>query len=537
MKRPSVLSLTPGPIRTRLLRDLILLVAFTVGLLAMINVLLIDDIKHDLAGNRIDAATAMVRDEVRNLLLPVQQQLLIIRDGLSSADIEPTDERALNLRLIPTLAHVDQIAGAIDATDDGREYFLRRADHGWMTRLREPDDPPRFRVNHWDDAMQLIAHQEVSLDYDPRKRPWFEEALARPGKVAWSEPYVFASLGVPGITASIAWKEDGKMRVTGLDVTLKTILDTIDRLDIGTDGQGFLFSGSGGVFVPPRPGDTQSPDPRGNAFFSAQSRLGGPLQFDAVAAWRTNGKSTTELVRFHSGGQDWWGGFRPLTDDPNAAWIAVTLPVSETLSILQSRWHIIFLTTLAILGASLGLAFVVVRKYSHQLRDLPKLSIDRRQPEQDLRYLIGSGEGSHLEFKSTMRMNLHAKTPGKEIELAWLKGVAAFLNTEGGILLLGIADDGTPLGLEADKFENEDKCQLHFKNLLNQHLGPEYARLVRFFLLDFEGVRIGAVECERSDTPVILRDDKKQERFLIRNGPSNIELPISRALKYIRSRF
>lgn len=537
MKLSVPLNLTPGPIRTRLLRDLILLVAFTVGLLAMINILLIDDIKHDLAGNRIESASTLVRDEVRSLLLPVQQQLLIIRDGLHSAAIVPGDESALNARLIPTLAHMEQIAGAIDAAEDGREYLLLRQGTGWVTRLREPGAPPRFHSTRWDAALERIESRDLALNYDPRTRPWFIEAVARAGTVVWSPPYIFSSLGAPGITASIAWNDGEQLRVTGLDITLQTILSTIDELDIGRDGRGFLFSGAGGVFVPPSPPDGQDADPRATGFFSAHSRLGGPLQFDAVAAWKANGQPREGLLRFHSGGQDWWGGFRPLGEDQDSAWIAVTLPVSATLSILQSRWQIILLTTLGILGVSLGLALVVVRKYSHQLRDLPKLSIDRRSPEQDLRYLIGSGEGQHLEFKSTMRMNLHAKTPGKEIELAWLKGVAAFLNTEGGILLIGIADDGTTLGLGADKFENEDKCQLHFKNLLNQHLGPEYARLVRFVLLDLDGLRIGAVECERADTPAILRDEKKHERFIIRNGPSNIELPLSRALKYIHSRF
>ena len=139
-----------------------------------------------------------------------------------------------------------------------------------------------------------------------------------------------------------------------------------------------------------------------------------------------------------------------------------------------------------------------------------------------------------------MRMNLHTKSAGKEIELAWLKGVAAFLNTEGGILLLGVADDGRALGLDEDRFENEDKCRLHFKNLLNQHLGPEYARFVRFEIHTLDDRRIGAVECERADAPAFLRYDGKGEKveaFIIRNGPSNVELSVSRALRYIRGRF
>ena len=119
----SLFRLSSGPIRSRLLRDLMLLVASSVGLLMAINLLLINDIKHDLAGNRIEAATALVRDEVRGLLLPVRQQLLIVRDGLQSAGIAPADEQALNQRLIPTLAHMPQIAGAIDATADGQRVF------------------------------------------------------------------------------------------------------------------------------------------------------------------------------------------------------------------------------------------------------------------------------------------------------------------------------------------------------------------------------------------------------------------------------
>ena len=59
---------------------------------------------------------------------------------------------------------------------------------------------------------------------------------------------------------------------------------------------------------------------------------------------------------------------------------------------------------------------------------------------------------------------------------------AVVLPVGNGILLLGVADDGTLVGLETDKFENEDRCRLHFKNLLNHHLGAESARLVRFDL-------------------------------------------------------
>ena len=154
--------------------------------------------------------------------------------------------------------------------------------------------------------------------------------------------------------------------------------------------------------------------------------------------------------------------------------------------------------------------------------------------ESQVRNLIAAGETRLVEFKSTMRMNLHAKKPGKEIELAWLKGVAGFLNTDGGTLLLGVTDDGVIPGLEQDVFENEDKCRLHFKNLVATHIGADLSQHIRFRLIPMDGKSVGVVQCSRSSKPVYLRNGNK-EAFYIRNGPSSDELPVSKAIDYIES--
>jgi hypothetical protein len=374
-------------------------------------------------------------------------------------------------------------------------------------------------------------------DYDPRRRPWYQAALSSDDatEVRWSGPYVFHTLGQPGITASLSWRPaGGGVRVVALDVPLGPILETVERSREQHGDRGFLFRGDGALFLPGP--DEAQPPPADGQFVAVHERLGGPLPVEAVAAWRDAGRPVLELVPFESGGSRWWGGFVPLSDRTDKVWAGVVASASAGASVLRSRWDALALTSLGILALAVGAVAVLMRKYSRQLRDLPRLAVDRRDPQSDIYDLIGSGEGTHLEFKSTMRTNLHSGRPGKEIELAWLKGAAAFMNTEGGILLLGIADDGTVTGLEVDGFDNEDRCRLHFKNLLNQHLGAEYARLVRFELYRIDGRQVGVVECERARAPVFLRH-KNEERFLIRNGPSNIDLPLSRALKYIRGRF
>ena len=57
--------------------------------------------------------------------------------------------------------------------------------------------------------------------------------------------------------------------------------------------------------------------------------------------------------------------------------------------------------------------------------------------------LIKRGESKTLEFKSTLRWSLKEdRQDDKGVTHAVLKTIAAFLNTEGGDLLIGVADDG-----------------------------------------------------------------------------------------------
>jgi len=540
------------------LRDLVLIILFTAGLLALVAWGLIGRLNQDLAMTKVSDAARIAREEVRNFVQPLARQLRIVRDGLALSGAEALSAERLTNRFLPILRHLDQIAGAILADQDGGEYFMRREGEQWLVRERDPGQPGRVTFTRLEASGRPLETWTSEAragrpDSDPRQRPWYLAALEAQGEVGWSDPYRFQSLDLPGVTAALAWGMEGKTRVLAFDLLLDDLLAFLGRLPLGPEGRAFLLDADGGVYLPEADpaatgavggtGDARDQGDQGDQrdqrepLFSAHQRFGGPLVFDAAAAWRAAGQPKDQPLVFTSDGRDWVVAFLPLTSNPQGGWIGVALPQSWLVDDLESRWPLLALVTLLITGLAIGLAVLVIRKYGRQLKDLPRLSIDRAHPEPDLFDLIGRGEDAHLEFKSTMRRNLHTGKLGKEIELAWLKGVAAFLNTDGGILLLGVADDGSLLGLEADGFESDDKCRLHFKNLINQHLGPEYARWVRFGLYELEGQRIGAVECERSPTPVFLRARNNEEVFLIRTGPANIELSLSRAMKYLQERF
>jgi DNA-binding response OmpR family regulator len=152
-----------------------------------------------------------------------------------------------------------------------------------------------------------------------------------------------------------------------------------------------------------------------------------------------------------------------------------------------------------------------------------------------IKSLIDSGESDRVEFKSTLRRNLKTGSSDKRIEKAWLKSVVAFLNTDGGVLLVGIEDDGSILGMAADQFANEDKYLLHVNNRIKQHIGLEFAGFIRYQLVPVDQKKVLMVECQPSLSPVFLKMGNEED-FFIRVGPGSRQLSTSEVLSYVSNR-
>ena len=151
--------------------------------------------------------------------------------------------------------------------------------------------------------------------------------------------------------------------------------------------------------------------------------------------------------------------------------------------------------------------------------------------------LIRRGEGFALEFKSTLRWNLKAGKKDSAIEHACLKTLAAFLNSGGGYLLIGVTDDGSIHGIESDGFDNEDRFAQHFWNLVKASMGVNVTAWMRGDFESLDGRSVFAIECLQGPEPVFLRQKGFDEEFYIRVGPSSVKLGIAEALQYIGQRF
>ncbi len=150
--------------------------------------------------------------------------------------------------------------------------------------------------------------------------------------------------------------------------------------------------------------------------------------------------------------------------------------------------------------------------------------------------IIREGETDKIEFKSTLRFNIHTGKFGREIEHAALKSIAAFLNSWGGILLIGVEDKGNILGLDNDKFENDDRALLHLTQMVNDRLGNHFMQFVNATVEPLDGKKVIRIDVLPSNLPAYLSNNN-DEYFYIRTGPSTTELKPSQIYEYINNRF
>ncbi len=90
--------------------------------------------------------------------------------------------------------------------------------------------------------------------------------------------------------------------------------------------------------------------------------------------------------------------------------------------------------------------------------------------------LIAQGEGSKLEFKETLRVDIKTNTKNKDVLFASLKTITAYLNTDGGTLLIGVSDTLEIKGMERDyvygEAQNKDLFQNQLRQFLEQKIKP-----------------------------------------------------------------
>ncbi|KSU74846.1 methyl-accepting chemotaxis sensory transducer with TarH sensor [Bacillus altitudinis] len=200
--------------------------------------------------------------------------------------------------------------------------------------------------------------QKMPEGYDPRERPWYQEAMSADGKQVITKPYVAASTGKMVIT--IAQKTKDGSGVIGLDMEIDSLIQKLKEIKIGQKGYAFIMEKDKTVLADPtqKPGSKVNENLANIIFKNKQGNGSYTLNgTDKKVAYVTN-----ELTGWKIGG---------------------TMLVSEVEDAAKPVFNtaiIVFSVTLIVAGT---LIFFIVRSISSRLSNLARFS--KKVSDGDLR--------------------------------------------------------------------------------------------------------------------------------------------------------
>ncbi|HEK1007755.1 TPA: methyl-accepting chemotaxis protein [Pseudomonas putida] len=91
-------------------------------------------------------------------------------------------------------------------------------------------------------------------NYDPRTRPWYQAAMANPGKTLRTAPYYWAGDDAVLVSTvrSVANQLGNPGGVVNIDVSLKGLTEIVQQIKLGESGYLILMENNGNVMVDPR---------------------------------------------------------------------------------------------------------------------------------------------------------------------------------------------------------------------------------------------------------------------------------------------
>jgi ATP-dependent Lon protease len=156
--------------------------------------------------------------------------------------------------------------------------------------------------------------------------------------------------------------------------------------------------------------------------------------------------------------------------------------------------------------------------------------------------LVSMPESQTLEFKSSMRYDAILGGVNKALEQVIVKSVSGLMNANGGVLLIGVADDGTVVGIEKDvkalpQRQDLDFYENYLTTLLENGIGGAATANVRIRFEELDTRTVCRVTVNRSATPVWTTQKGQGESFFVRLNNSTRPLGAREAYGYISQHY
>ena len=123
-----------------------------------------------------------------------------------------------------------------------------------------------------------------------------------------------------------------------------------------------------------------------------------------------------------------------------------------------------------------------------------------------------------------------------------LKTIASFMNTDGGVIVIGIHDEGKVLGLTeiGNAFDSYDKMDLWFGQKFNHYLESHLSACCRWGKETYNNKELMLIKVDKlKNSPALIRASKTsiEQEMYIRQGAAKRKLNGTEMIDYCSIRF
>jgi adenylate cyclase len=254
------------PLRVHLLAIFLLGLFMTSGLLIFINTMMGRDAALLVAQQHMETAATGIIERTYRLFREIQTFVRTASSARTLTVLPGQTSHPAAPMLFEAVRNLPEVDGIFIGFSNGSFFHLVDLDaaEAWRARLEAPEQAAVAirsimvqrsgeRISQWSffDANEVLIGQTEATEatYDPRVRPWYKGAL-RTDQVSWVDPYIFATTGEMGITASRMVISGGA--VIGADVTLRELAQFLDQQKVSPSSEAAIFTQEGHLMVHPR---------------------------------------------------------------------------------------------------------------------------------------------------------------------------------------------------------------------------------------------------------------------------------------------
>lgn len=452
------------------------------------------------------------------------QDTLKIKDSIS------------NRRIFLELLNSNKSLNSVGFFQGDRKFVARKENASFVFAN---DSLADFGVVRWQrfEEGKMISSWYESFDQSIYKTPWYKELMGQSNEIRWylrkrsklNSPEVGQEFFYAGYSYLVAGIKTALVLEFSKDNLFKEF-----KITSGKSNPRLSFMNMEGqeLFL-------NTADQHKNIDnFNSQSIVDS-LQINIARHFENFKEVPQGTFNFTYKDQIYWNSFKRLSNETGIQYYLYTVPNDQLASgntLIPGRFGFWIAMGLMLSG---GLLLLIRKRFFY---------IPNRMSIPSVEEILKEEENRYLEFKSSLRWDYRQQKVNPELEKVIMKTIAAFGNTDGGILLIGVDDDKNLLGLEKDfqtlKRTDADYYEVHLRNIMHKLMGVKYVS--KYIRTEFEKVEDQKLICKirvmSAKEPLFLKYTNKngqvEEKFYVRSGNSSHEIEsIAEINDYINTKF